>query len=91
MARIIAAGAEITIPNQVGSASSLERATVVRLVNKGNTNRVVTIVEGDTSNDLVGSFTILGDTSETLEKQPWQRVYVPAGTDVLGTKVGFSN
>ena len=91
MSRIIASGAEIIIPNQVGSASSLERATVVRLVNKGNTNRVVTVVEGDTSNDVVGSFTILGDTSEMLEKQPWQRVYVPAGTDVLGAKVGFSN
>ncbi len=91
MSRIIAAGAEITIPNQVGSASSLERATVVRLANKGATNRVVTVVEGDSSNDVVGSFTILGNTSEMLEKQPWQRIYVPAGTDVVGAKVGFSN
>ncbi len=91
MSRIIAAGAQITIPNQVGSASSLERATVVRLVNTGGTNRVVTVVEGDSSNDVVGSFTVLGNTSELLEKQPWQRVYVAAGTDVLGAKVGFSN
>ncbi len=91
MSRIIAAGAEITIPNQVGSASSLERATVVRLANKGATNRVVTVVEGDSSNDVVGSFTILGNSSEMLEKQPWQRIYVPAGTDVVGAKVGFSN
>ena len=91
MSRIIAAGAEITIPNQVGSASSLERATVVSLANKGATNRVVTVVEGDSSNDVVGSFTILGNSSEMLEKQPWQRIYVPAGTDVVGAKVGFSN
>tara|TARA_R100000742_G_C4161042_1_gene2638 strand:- start:187 stop:462 length:276 start_codon:yes stop_codon:yes gene_type:complete len=91
MSRIIVAGEQETIPNQVGSASSLERATVVRLVNKGNTNRVVTIVEGDTSNDVVGSFTMLGNASDMLEKQPWQRVYVAAGTDVVGTKVGFSN
>jgi len=26
-----------------------------------------------------------------LEKKFSQRVYVPAGTDVLGAKVGFSN
>ncbi len=90
MARIIAAGAEITIPNQVGSASSVGSATVVRLVNKGSTNRVVTVVESD-SNDVVGSFTVLGNTSELLEKKFSQRVYVPAGTDVVGTKVGFSN
>tara|TARA_B100000427_G_scaffold219993_1_gene183874 strand:- start:349 stop:621 length:273 start_codon:yes stop_codon:yes gene_type:complete len=90
MTRILLAAAEITIPNEVGSASNVGSATVVRIVNKGSTNRVLTVVESD-STDVVGSFTVLGNTSELLEKKSGERIHVGAGTDVLGTKVGYTN
>ena len=71
--------------------TSISAKLVSNLITNAGANRVVTVVEGDSSNDVVGSFTILGNSSEMLEKQPWQRIYVPAGTDVVGAKVGFSN
>ena len=89
MSRILLKGDEITVP-LVAAASSFSEATVVRLANPSTTDRVITVTEtrGGTG---VGSFTLLADSSELLEKQPTHVVFVSGGTDVKGTKVGFTN
>tara|TARA_Y100000992_G_C21196853_1_gene458365 strand:+ start:746 stop:1015 length:270 start_codon:yes stop_codon:yes gene_type:complete len=89
MSRILLKGDEITVP-LVAVASSFSEATVVRLANPSTTDYVISVTEtrGGTS---VGSFTLLADSTELLEKQPTHVVFVNADTAVKGTKVGFTN
>ena len=89
MTRILLKGDEITVP-LVGAASSFSEATVVRLANPSTTDYVITVTEtrGGTA---VGSFTLLADSTEILEKQPTHVVFVNADTNVKGAKVGFTN
>jgi hypothetical protein len=87
--RILVKGSQITVPNSVGTASSFSEATVVRLANPSTNDRVVTVQE-TAGGVTVGTFTILADSTEFLEKQPTHVVSVNAGTDVLGVKVGFT-
>ena len=92
MTRILVKGTQITVPNTVGAATSFSNATCVRLVNSsGSTGRVVTVAENNGGSATIGTFTILADTTELLEKNPSDVVFVNAGTDVLGAKVGFTN
>ena len=51
----------------------------------------VEIAAPDAGGTGIGSFTLLADSTEILEKQPTHVVFVSGGTDVLGTKVGFTN
>ena len=68
MGRILLKGSEATVP-LVAAASSFSEATVVRLSNPSTTDRVITVTEtrGGTT---VGTFTLLANTTEFLEKQP---------------------
>ena len=91
MPRILVKGTQITVPNTVGAASSFSEATVVRLANPSNDDRVVSVHENNSGISTIGSFTILKKTTEVLEKNPTDVVFVNAGTDVLGAKVGFTN
>ena len=52
---------------------------------------MVTVAENNGGSATIGTFTILADTTELLEKNPTDVVFVNAGTDVLGAKVGFTN
>ena len=79
------------MPNTVGTASSFSEATVVRLANPSDNDRVVSVHENNTGISTIGSFTILANTTELLEKNHTDVVFVSAGTDVLGAKVGFTN
>jgi len=90
MSRILVKGSEITVPNTVGAGSSFSEATVVRLANPSTTDYVVTVSETN-AGPTVGSFTLLADSTELLEKNPTHTVHVSSGTDVLGAKVGFTN
>jgi len=89
MPRILVKGAEVTVPNSVGAGTSFSEATVVRLANPSTTDYVITVSETN-AGPTVGTFTLLADTTEMLEKQPTHTVHVASGTDVLGTKVGFT-
>ena len=84
-------GEQANVPNTVGAASSFSEARTVLLVNNGNTARLVTVAENNGGSATIGTFTILADTTELLEKNPSDVVFVNAGTDVLGAKVGFTN
>ena len=50
---------------------------------------MVTVAENNGGSDYI--FPILADTTELLEKNPTDVVFVNAATDVLGAKVGFTN
>ena len=89
MGRILLKGSESQVPSSVGAGSSFSEATVVRLANPSTTDYVITVSETQ-SGPTVGSFTMLADSTEFLEKQPTHVVSVNAGTDVLGAKVGFT-
>jgi hypothetical protein len=88
MARTLLLADEIAVPGSTGAATSFSSATVVRLVNNNTSASVVSVVEtqGGTG---VGSFTMLGNTVEYLEKQASYCVFAVGGT-VSGTKVGFT-
>ncbi len=89
MSRILLKGDEIAVP-LVAAASSFSEATVVRLANPSTTDHVITVTE--TRGGVgVGSFTLLANSTEMLEKQPTHVVFVNTGTNVLGAKVGFTN
>ena len=90
MTRILVKASEITVPNAVAAASSFTEATVVRLANPSTTDYVVTIAENNGGSATIGTFTMLANTSELVEKNPTNVVFVNAGTDVKGTKVGFT-
>ena len=90
MGRILVKATEIQVPNTVGAASSFSEATVVRLVNPSTSDYVITVATDNSGSGTIGTFTMLANTSELLEKNPTNVVFVSSGTDVLGTKVGFT-
>ena len=88
MARTLLLGDEIALPVNTGTATSFSSATVVRLVNTSGNPQVVTVVETQ-SGSGIGSFTMLGSTTELLEKNASYCVFA-SSADVKGTKVGFT-
>ena len=77
-------GTTFTFPSGVESPFAI--GDTIEVTNAGvgfNTSKA--LVTG------IGSFTLLADSTEMLEKQPTHVVFVNGGTDVLGTKVGFTN
>ena len=91
MTRILVKGSEIAVPNNVGAASSFSEATVVRLANPSTTDYVITVATNNGGSGTIGTFTMLANTSELLEKNPTDVVFVNTGSDVKGAKVGFTN
>jgi hypothetical protein len=88
--RVKVLGAEAALPTSVGAATSFSEATVVRLVNTSASNDyVVTVVETQ-SGPSIGSFTVLRQTVEVIQKQSSHCVYA-SNASVLGVKVGFTN
>ena len=88
MARTLIKGNEVGVPTTTGIGVSFSEATVVRLVNTSTDPRVITVQEtaGGTG---IGSFTMLGPTTEYLEKNASYTVFA-SGSGVLGSKVGFT-
>lgn len=88
--RIKVLGAEAALPTTIGAATSFTEATVVRLVNtSASADYVVTVVQTQ-SGPSIGSFTLLRQTTEVIEKQSSHCVYA-SNAAVLGAKVGFTN
>jgi len=81
---------QITVPNTVGAASSFSEAAVVRLANPSTNDRLITVSSVNTGAGKIGTFTILANTTEIIEKKPTDVVHVNGGTDVLGTKIGYN-
>jgi len=89
MTRTLVTGTEAACGVDAANASTFGSATVVRLVNTTSTARVVyvaTAVGGTT----VGTFTLLGNTVEFVDKKTTQAIFA-AHASVLGTSVGYAN
>ena len=86
MARTLIIGDEIAIPTTAGTATSLEQATVVRVVNVSGSVATVGV------STLVGAtgkmITVPDGKVEYIEKKPNEVVY-GSGT-IRGSKVGFT-
>ena len=91
MSRILIKGTQIAVPNTVGAASSFSNATVIRLVNPSANDRIVTVSENNSGSATIGTFTMLPETTEIIEKSPTHVVHVGGGTDIKGAAIGFTN
>ena len=92
MSRLLIKGTQITVPDNIGAATSFSNATCVRLVNNSSSNgRVVTVAESNSGITTIGTFSLLAGQTEIIEKNPTDVVHVGGGTDVFGAAVGFTN
>ena len=82
--------AQAACGTDAAGASTFSSATVVRLINTTATARVVTVVDSVGGSTTSGSFTLLGNTVEFVEKKSTEAIYA-ADASVLGAKVGYTN
>ena len=87
--RTLVTGSEAAGGTDAAGASTFGSATVVRLVNTTSTARVVTVATA-VGGTTVGTFTLLGNTVEFVDKKPTQAIFA-AHASVLGTSVGYAN
>ena len=87
--RTLVTGSEAACGTDAAGASTFGSATVVRLVNTTSTARVVTVATA-VGGTTVGTFTLLGNTVEFVDKKPTQAIFAAHAT-VLGTSVGYAN
>ena len=89
MTRTLVTGSEAACGVDAANASTFGSATVVRLVNTTSTARVVTVATA-VGGTTVGTFTLLGNTVEFVDKKSTQASFA-AHASVLGTSVGYAN
>ena len=87
--RTLIKSAEAACGTDAAGASTFGSATVVRLVNTTSTARVVTVAAA-VGGATVGTFTLLGNTVEFVDKKPTEAIFA-AHASVLGTSVGYAN
>ena len=84
--RILPLAEKATLTAGSNNASTISNATVVRvLATLGN----AVVFRTDSSNVIIGSFTLLNNTSELVEKNPTDKLYV-TGSNIEVAKVGFT-
>ena len=89
MTRTLVTGSEAACGTDTAGSSTFGSATVVRLVNTTSTARVVTVA-ASVGGSTVGTFTLLGNTVEFVEKKTTEAIFA-AHNSVLGTAVGYAN
>ncbi len=89
MTRTLVTGSEAACGVDAANASTFGSATVVRLVNTTSTARVVTVATA-VGGTTVGTFTLLGNTVEFVDKKSTEAIFA-AHASVLGTSVGYAN
>ena len=87
--RTLVTGSQAACGTDAAGASTFGSATVVRLVNTTSTARVVTVATA-VGGTTVGTFTLLGNTVEFVDKKTTQAIFA-AHASVLGTSVGYAN
>ena len=84
--RILPLAEKASLTAGSSNATTVSNATVVRiLATSGN----VVVFRTDSSNAIIGSFTLLNNTSELVEKNSTDKIYV-TGANVEVAKVGFT-
>ena len=79
---------EVTLGTSAGTATSVNGATVLRLVNVSGATRKVTVVDKATGGIGIGSFSMPNNTTETVEKLAADLIFADGA--VLATQVGFT-
>ena len=87
MARLLVLGDEITVAAGAGNSTTVDNATVVRVLNASGST--VQIIVQDSSFAGIGSFTMLNNTSELVEKKASDLIHSTGGLARLA-KVGFT-
>ena len=82
-------GTEAACGTDAAGASTFGSATAVRLVNTTGTARVVTIINEVGGSTTIGTFTLLGNTKEVVEKRSTEAIYA-AHASVRGAAVGYT-
>ena len=84
--RILPLAEKASLTAGSSNATTVSNATVVRIL---TTSGNVVVFRTDSSNAIIGSFTLLNNTSELVEKNPTDKIYV-TGANVEVAKVGFT-
>ena len=71
----------------LGSATNVGSATVVRLLN--NQNSAAAVTRKDSGGTTIGSFTMAGNESAFVEKDPSDTL--EGGASILAAKVAYAN
>ena len=82
--------AEGNCGTDAAGASTFGSATVVRVVNSGTTNRLVTIIDEVGGSTTIGSFTLVGSEVAFVEKKSTEAIFA-ANASVKGSKVAYAN
>ena len=80
-------GTEAACGTSTTNGSNFGSSTAVRLVNSGGTDRLVSVE--NSSNSLIGTFTLKANSSEVVEKEPSDEIFA-ANAEVLGVGVAIT-
>ena len=84
--RILPLAEKVALAAGTDNATTVSNATVVRIL---ATSGTAVVVRTDSDDNVIGSFTLLTNTSELVEKYPTDKLYV-TGSSVEVSKVGFT-
>jgi hypothetical protein len=84
--RILPLAEKVSLNVGASNATTVSNATVVRVL---ATSGTAVVVRTDSDDNVIGSFTLLTNTSELVEKYPTDKLYV-TGSNVEVSKVGFT-
>ena len=81
-------GAQAACCTDASGSSTFGSATVVRLYNSTATARLVSVIDSVGGSTTIGTFTILGNSIEFVEKKSTEAIFAADAT-VFGTAVGY--
>ena len=87
MTRILPLAAKAELAVGSGNATTVDNATVVRVL---STAGAAVVVRTDSDDNVIGSFTTLNNSADLVEKNASDKIYV-TGNAVEVSKVGFTN
>ena len=87
MTRILPLAAKAALAVGSGNATTVDNATVVRIL---STAGAAVVVRTDSDDNVIGSFTTLNNSADLVEKNASDKIYV-TGNAVEVSKVGFTN
>ena len=87
MTRILPLAAKAALAVGSGNATTVDNATVVRVL---STAGAAVVVRTDSDDNVIGSFTSVSGAADLVEKNASDKIYV-TGNAVEVSKVGFTN
>ena len=87
MSRILPLGQKAALAVGSGNATTVDKATVVRVLSSSG---AALVFRTDSDDNVIGSFTTVNGTADLVEKNASDKIYV-TGSAVEVSKVGFTN